>query len=152
MVDRLAGLRHYAVISSNHYNYNVGYLCTPGPHGSKRLVAWRIKKCNFSFIIGQCYFISTDVLGNAPGFAAYYICFANKIKERCFTMVNVPHYGHYRRPLNHILWLVRLIKVCFLILWFYKLNLVTKLVSNNAQGFSIQPLIYGNKHTQAHTG
>ena len=73
-------------------------------------------------------------------------------EQRGFTVVNVAHYGYYRCTRYQIGRVIRLIKVCFFVLWFYKLYLIAKFISNNAQRFGIEPLVDGNEHTQAHTG
>ena len=99
MVQRLNGLRHHAVIRSDHKNGNVGNLRAAGTHSGKRLVTGGIDKGNrtvFTFD-GSVYLIRTDVLGNAASFTLNDVGIPNSVQQSSFTMVNVTHHSHNRR-------------------------------------------------------
>ena len=52
---------------------------------------------NGSLTAAQLHLIGTDMLGYAAGFAAGYVGFAQGIKQRGFTVIDVTHDGHDRR-------------------------------------------------------
>ena len=93
--DRLFGLRHHTVVSSDHQNHNVSGLCTTRSHGGEGLVAWGIKEGHHAT---RCFhMVSTDVLGNATGFTRGHFGAANVVKQRGLAVVNVTHDSDHRR-------------------------------------------------------
>ena len=79
MLDGFFGLRHHAVIGSNHQDDDVGGLCTTGSHGCKRLVTWRVQKGHHATICLNV--ISANVLGNTTGFTRGHFGTANVVKQ-----------------------------------------------------------------------
>ena len=95
MVNSLDCLRHYTVIGS-HYKYgNISGICSSHTHGSEGLMTRSIKECNFSSF--DIYYISTDFLRDAAGLSRCHPCISDCVKKRCFTMIDMTHYTHYRR-------------------------------------------------------
>ena len=66
MVDRFDGLRHDAVIGSNHDDRDIRDTGTSGSHGCERLMARGIQERDL-FII-DLDLVSTDMLGDATEF------------------------------------------------------------------------------------
>ena len=66
VVDGLDGLRHHAVIGSNHQDDDVRRLRAPRTHGGERLVARGIEECHHA----SCSFdmVGADMLRNPAGF------------------------------------------------------------------------------------
>ncbi len=98
MVDRFNRLRHHAVIGSHHEDGNVGRLRTTGTHCSKGSVARRIDEGDLLAVLLDL--ISTDMLGDATGFARNNIGVTDRIKQRGLAVIDVTHNGHDRRTGN----------------------------------------------------
>ena len=90
VVNRLDRLRHHRVIRRNHQNNDIRHLRTARPHRRKRSVARRIEERQTLPAIGR-HLIRTDVLRDTAGFACDNFGIADRIQQRCFTVVNVAH-------------------------------------------------------------
>ena len=101
MVNRLNGLRHNTVVSSNNQNSNIRRLGAAHTHSSKCLMSRCIQECNL--LSPYIYSISTDVLGNTARLSGGYITLSDCIQKRGFTVVNMAHNADNRRSGNHIL-------------------------------------------------
>jgi hypothetical protein len=89
-MNRLHGLRHYAVIGGDDQNHDVGHLGAPRPHCCKRGVAGRIDEGDLC-AGGRGYLIGAYMLGDAASFARRYFRGTNGIKERSLAMIDVAH-------------------------------------------------------------
>ena len=95
MVQRLNGLRHYAIVSCNNQDCQVGNLCTTGTHGGKRLVTWGVNEgdCAIDAVVLNVHLVGTNVLSNATGFTRDDIRVANAVEQASLTVVDVTHDG-----------------------------------------------------------
>ena len=89
VVDGLNGLRHNAVVRCNHKNGNIGDHGATGTHGGKGFMARSIQEGNGTAV--DINGISTDMLGNAAGFAGGNVGIADIVQKRRLTVVNVSH-------------------------------------------------------------
>ena len=96
MINGFNCLRHDSVISRNYKDSNVSALRTTGAHCSKGLMPGCVKKDNFLAVVH--YMRGADMLGNAAGFTGRHMRFADRIKERCLAVIDMPHYCDNRRP------------------------------------------------------
>src|SRR5436190_4505827 len=99
MFDGLDRLRHNAVISRDHENYDVGRFGAAGTHHSKSFVAGRIEKYYSPFLarivrIWHEHAVRTDVLRNTARFALGNIVRADRVEQRCFAVIDVAHNGN----------------------------------------------------------
>ena len=104
VADRLQGLGPDAVIGGHHQHRHVGHLGAAGPHGGEGLVARCIQEGDLALFsaVGNLHLVSTDVLGDAPGFASGHAGFADGIKQACFAMVDVAHHRHHGRATDQV--------------------------------------------------
>ena len=68
MVDGLARLRHHAVVGGDHQDDDVGGLGTARTHRRERLVTRGVEEGDHAAL--GTHVVGTDVLGDAPRFAA----------------------------------------------------------------------------------
>ena len=94
VLDGFFGLRHDAVVTSHHQDDDVGGLCTTGTHGREGLVTGGVQERDHA--ARRFDVVSTNVLGDATGFARSHFGSADVVKQRSFTVVNVAHDGHHR--------------------------------------------------------
>ena len=66
-----------------------------GAHGGKGRMARSIDE-RHAIARSQTHLIGTDMLRDTAGFARNHISTANRIKERGFTVINVPHHHNHR--------------------------------------------------------
>ncbi len=100
MVNCFDSLRFNPIVSSDDQDGNIGNLGSPGPHSRECFMAGRIEKYNF--FPGDLYLISSDMLGNAPGFTGGDISLANSIQERCFSVVNMTEHRDHRMAFDQL--------------------------------------------------
>ena len=100
MVNGLYGLWHHAVVCRYNQDSDIRRLSASHTHGGKRLMSRCIKEGDLSVI--DLDHGSTDMLGDAACLSCSYICLADCIQKRGFTMVNMAHNADYRRSGNHI--------------------------------------------------
>ena len=101
MVDSLDGLRHDAVISSDHEHDDVGHLGTARTHGRERLMARRIDKGDLTAVDVDDR--RADVLGDAACLARDDAGMADGVKQRGLAVVDVAHDRDDRRTRLQIL-------------------------------------------------
>ena len=147
MVYGLNGLRHYAVVRRNDQYYYVRNLRSAGAHSCECLVTRGIDKGYLPAVAGDG--ICADVLRYAAGFAFGNAAVADSIEQAGLAVVNVAHYGYYRRALNKvfILVLVHTFKQNVLIGLgnvLFKLNAVVRCYQR--AGIEIYLLIYGGHY------
>lgn len=106
VVDRFNRLRHHAVVSRNDDDRNVGQLRSARPHRRKRLVTRRVEERDLLAV--DLDLISADMLRNAAGFAAGHVRRTDRVQQRRFPVVDVPHNRHDRRTLFQIRLIVNL--------------------------------------------
>ena len=112
MVDSLYGLRHYAIVRSNHKNCNIGRICTAHTHCGKCLMSGGIQEGYSSSL--NVYSICTNVLCNTSGLLICHICLTNCIQQRGFAVVNVTHNTDYGRSFHQILFILLVLLQQFL--------------------------------------
>ena len=93
-------------------------------------MTWRVDESNFLAVF--FYLIRTNVLRNSTSFASNYICRANTVEQRGFTVVNVTHNcdDRWTSLLQCLIIIVGVIEqclqFCFLLLtWIDKKNFCT---------------------------
>ena len=106
MADRLLGLRHHAVVGGDHQHDDVGHLGAAGAHGGKRLVARRIQEGDLLAV--DRHLVGAGALGDAAGLAGGDIGVADAVEQRRLAVVDMAEHGHHRRPLDHVLGVLRL--------------------------------------------
>ena len=101
VVNRFDRLRHHSIIRRDHQNDDVGDLRTARPHRGKGRVARCIEEAQNLTVVG-CDLIGTDVLRDTARFAGLNLGFADRVKQRCLTVVNVAHDRDDRRTRDQI--------------------------------------------------
>ena len=101
VVDRLAGLRHHAVVGRDHDDRDVGHLGAAGAHGGERLVARRVEEGDG--LVADVDLVGADVLGDAAGLAGDDVGLAHGVEQRRLAVVDVAHDRDDRRALDEVL-------------------------------------------------
>ena len=104
MADGFYRLRHDTVICRNYQNCDICSICTTHTHSSKCFMTRRVQKCNLLSV--DFYNRCTDVLCNTTSLTIRYMCLADSIQQRSFTMVNVSHYTYNRRSGNQCVFIL----------------------------------------------
>ena len=99
MVDCFHCLRHHTVICCNYKDCNIGRICTSHTHCSKCLMSRCIQECDLFSV--NLHYGSTDVLCDSTCLTVCHTGITNRIKKRCFSMVNVSHDTDNRRTFHH---------------------------------------------------
>ena len=147
MVDCFDGLRHYTVICSNNEDCNVSYLSTTSTHCGERFVTGGIKEYDRFALMAN--FVRTDVLGNTASFACSNVGFTDCVKQRSFTMVNVTHYGNYRRTQYAFFRIIFYFgNFSRIFIGSFLTDFYTKFFTDKLSGFEVDVLVNGNHHTQ----
>ncbi len=100
VVDRLAGLRHHAVVGRDHDDRDVGHLGAAGAHGGERLVARRVEEGDR--LVADVDLVGADVLGDAAGLTGDDVGLAHGVEQRRLAVVDVAHDRHDRRALDEV--------------------------------------------------
>src|SRR4051812_36099518 len=100
VVDRLAGLRHHAVVGRDDDDRDVGDLGAAGAHGGERLVAGRVEEGDD--LVADVDLVGADVLGDAAGLACDDVGLAHGVEQRCLAVVDVAHDRDHRRALDEV--------------------------------------------------
>ena len=152
VTDGLFCLRHHGIIRRDHDHRNVCNLSTTGTHSRKRFVTWCIQEC-YRLTIRKIHLVRTDVLGDTTRFTRYHRGVSNIVEQRCLTMVNVTHDGHYRRS-----WNLRFLIIHFrnifhlhLLLHVNEFHFVSKLTGHQFNHFRIETLVDRHHHAEVHT-
>ena len=100
MIQRLDGLRLDSVIRSHNQDRDVGHLGTTRTHGREGLVTRCVDDRQRAVAVRGVRhgLVRADVLGDAPGFGADHVGFANRVEQFGLTVIDVTHHGHHRRP------------------------------------------------------
>ena len=101
VVDRLAGLRHHAVVGRDDDDRDVGHLGAAGAHGGERLVARRVEEGDR--LVADVDLVGADVLGDAAGLARDDVGLADRVEQRRLAVVDVAHDRDDRRALDEVL-------------------------------------------------
>ena len=101
MVNRLNGLRHYAVVRCHHKDCNIRSVRAAHTHGGEGFMSGRIQEGDVTAV--QRNGICTDVLRDAAGLALGYVRLTDRIQQGSLTVVNVTHNADYGRSLLQIL-------------------------------------------------
>ena len=95
VIDRLARLRHHAIVGRDHQNDDVGHLGAACPHQREGLVAGRVEKHDIPAV--DRHMVGADVLGNAARLALGHTRLADRIEQARLAVIDVTHDGHDRR-------------------------------------------------------
>jgi hypothetical protein len=104
VVDRLAGLRHHAVVGGDDDDDDVGHLGAAGAHGGERLVARRVQEGDR--LLAVVHLVGADVLGDAAGLARDDVRLADRVEQRRLAVVDVTHDRDDGRAVDEILGIV----------------------------------------------
>ena len=149
MVNSLYSLWHNTIISSNYQNGNICYLSTTSTHSSKCFMTWGIQEDNLLAL--TLYLICTDVLGNTASLMGGYRGLSNNIQQRCFTVVNMAHYGNNRWTQNQGLWIIHnLWNQSRIYLWWQLLYINSKFAGYQGSCIKINLLIDAGQKTHQH--
>ena len=102
VVDRLARLRHDAVVGRDDEHDDVGDLGAAGAHQRERFVARRVEEDDAA-AVADVDVIGADVLRDAAGFALGDLRFADGVEQRRLAVIDVAHDGDDRRARLHVL-------------------------------------------------
>ena len=95
VVDRFDRLRHEAVIRRDHEHDDVGDVRAARAHRGEGSVTGRVEKSDAgAFVIDR---VGADVLRDAAGFPRRNPRLADRVHERRFAVVDVPHESNDRR-------------------------------------------------------
>ncbi len=92
MVDRLARLRHDAVVGRDDEHDDVGDLGAAGAHQRERLVAGRVEE-DHAAAVADVDVVRADVLRDAAGLALGDARLADRVEQRGLAVVDVAHDG-----------------------------------------------------------
>ena len=153
VVDGFLSLWHHIVVSSDDDNGDVGHLSPTSTHSGEGFVPWSVEEGNALAIL-EAEAISTDVLGNPPGFACDDVGIAQTVEERSLTVVDVTHDGDDRRTGHEVSLVIDLfvLRHSFDDLGTDEVGLIAELFSHHLNGLSIETHIDGYHQTNAHTG
>ena len=101
VVDRLARLRHHAVVGGDDDDRDVGHLGAAGAHGGERLVAGRVEEGDGLVVVVDL--VGADVLRDAAGLAGDDVGLADGVEQRRLAVVDVAHDRDHRRALDEVL-------------------------------------------------
>jgi hypothetical protein len=93
--DRLARLRHDAVVGGDHEDRNVGDFCAACAHRGERFVTGRIDEGDLAIVFVDG--VRTDFLRDAARFAGGNGCRTDLVEQRRLTVVDVTEHGDDRR-------------------------------------------------------
>ena len=146
MADGFYRLRHDTVICRNYQNCDICSICTTHTHSSKCFMTRRVQKCNLLSV--DFYNRCTDVLCNTTSLTIRYMCLADSIQQRSFTMVNVSHYTYNRRSGNQCVFILFFLfqKFCDDVHFLLLLSDTVELQCDFFCFFVINLLIYGCKN------
>ena len=100
VIDRLARLRHDAVVGRHHEDDDVGDARAARAHHGERFVARRVEEHDVAIV--HPHRVGADVLRDAARFALGDTRGANRVEQRRLAVVDVAHDGHDRRARNEI--------------------------------------------------
>src|SRR3954469_3209908 len=93
--DRLARLRHHAVVRGHDEHRDVGHLRAAGAHGGERLVARRVEERQLPAVVLDL--VRADVLGDPAGFGLDDGGLADRVEQRRLAVVDMAHDRDDRR-------------------------------------------------------
>ncbi len=97
MADRLAGLRHHAVVRGDHQDDDVGDVRAAGAHGGERCVPRSVEESDATTLTDADR-VGTDMLCDSTGLTGDHVRLANVVQQRCLAVIDVAHDGDDRRP------------------------------------------------------
>ena len=151
MTNRLLGLRHDVVVSSNDDDGNIRYLSTTSTHGSKCLVTWRIEESDVLAVL-HLHVVCTDVLSDTTSLTCNHIGLANIVEERSLTVVNVSHHGDDWCARNEVFWIILHFLHSVAHFLTHVRSREAKFFCHQVDGFSIQTLVDRHHDANRHTG
>ena len=95
VADRLLGLGHDAVVGSDHEDNDVRDVCAARAHRGESGVAGSVEESDF--VSAMLHRISADVLRDATRLTRRDARLADKVHERSFAVVDMPHERDDRR-------------------------------------------------------
>src|SRR5690606_36884822 len=101
MGDRLARLRHHAVVGRDHDHGDVGGVRAALPDRREGLVAGGVEERDEAVL--RLRLVGADVLGDAAGLALRHVRLADPVEQRCLAVVDVPRHGAVGRAARQLL-------------------------------------------------
>ena len=102
VIDRLARLRHHAIIGRDDEHDDVGHLRAARAHHRERLVARRVEEHDVAAVADR-HVIRADVLRDAAGLALGDPRGADRVEQRRLAVIDVAHDGDDRRARDEVL-------------------------------------------------
>ena len=112
--------------------------------------------------IEECYLlasaglhlVSTDVLGDTASLASHHVGASDEVQQLGLTVVDVTHDGDDRSSWDEVFRIVRLVSFSdgFLHVHALELDFEAELLCYDLQNLSVQTLVDGDEHAEAHAG
>ena len=145
VVQRLNGLRHDAVISSNNQHRDVGGLGATSTHGREGLVTRGVDEGDGALDVVDLGLdlVSTDGLGDATGLALHHMSVTQGVQQLRLAVVDVAHHGDDRWTCDEILLIALVLaelkveglqQLAILVLRGHDLNVIVELAAQDLQG------------------
>ena len=99
--DRLARLRHHAVVRRDDEDGDVRHLRATGAHGGERLVTRGVEEGDLASV--DVCLVGADVLGDASGLGGDHGGRADRIEQRGLAVIDVTHDRDHRRSGREVL-------------------------------------------------
>ena len=93
VVDGFEGLRHDAIVGRHHQDDDIGDLGAAGTHAGEGFVTGGVDEDDLAAL--HLHLVGADVLGDAAGFAAGHVGFADGVEQRGLTVIDVAHDGDH---------------------------------------------------------
>ncbi len=91
MIDGFFGLRHHAIVCSNHQHHDIGHFCASRAHACECLVARRVNKHNSLSVNAR--FVCANVLRDPASFSRSDFRFADGVEQAGLAVVHMAHHG-----------------------------------------------------------
>ena len=101
MIDRLARLRHDAVVGRDHQHDDVGDPRAARAHHRERLVTGRVEEHHVAVV--HLHRVGADVLRDAAGLALGDAGRADRVEQRCLAVIDVAHDRDHGRARDAVL-------------------------------------------------
>ena len=150
MIDCLNGLGHDAVVSRHDKYGDICSLSASCSHGCESLVSGSIQE---GYVLSvNVNGVSADMLSNTAGLALGNVGMTDRVKKRCFTVVNVTHYAYDGRTRHKVVVLVLFLVEQFLFDCYNNFlgDLSAHFVGHQISGVVINHLVHRNDHAHHH--
>ena len=100
VIDRLDRLWLHPFIGGDDDDRNIRELGSTGSHDREGFMTRSVEKCDT--LVSSLDLIGTDLLCYTSSFTRCYGCLADRIEDRCFSMVDMSHHGDDGTSLNEM--------------------------------------------------